>query len=178
MPLFSGPTRDSSIRTTLIPGDIDSIIHLHRTTYAIEYGFNQSFADYVARPLTQLERARNQPGAERDCLWIAEKAGGLAGCIAIVRSSNQEAQLRWFLVDPQARRQGLGGSQLRQALEFCAVAGYLSVYLWTVQALTSASRLYRAAGFVKVEERHGKPWGVPVVEEKYQLDLDQKTPAN
>ncbi|MBI4717053.1 MAG: GNAT family N-acetyltransferase [Planctomycetes bacterium] len=41
-------------------------------------------------------------------LWIAERYATLAGCIAIVRASPSEAQLRWFLVVPALRSLGLG----------------------------------------------------------------------
>jgi len=41
----------------------------------------------------------------------------------------------------------------------------------SVSALTTASRLYRSAGFAKVEEKPGRMWGVDVVEEKYELAL-------
>jgi hypothetical protein len=43
--------------------------------------------------------------------------------------------------------------------------------LWTVSALTDAARLYRAAGFLRVEEQPGQPWGREVVEERYEMEL-------
>ena len=43
--------------------------------------------------------------------------------------------------------------------------------LWTVSALEAAARLYRAAGFERVEQRPGRHWGVEVIEERYELVL-------
>jgi hypothetical protein len=46
------------------------------------------------------------------------------------------------------------------------------VYLWTVNGLDAAARLYVAAGFRKTET---KPrvmlWGADLAEERYDLDL-------
>ncbi len=158
---------DFTVRTDLRPGDIGAIVRLHGVVYAHEYGFDHTFEAYVAGPLSELVR-RPSP---RQRIWIAEQGDRLAGCIAIVEQSPETAQLRWFLVDPQCRGEGLGRRLLDEAIAFCRSCGYRSVMLWTVSALTAAARLYRAAGFRKVEENPGAPWGVPVVEERYDLDL-------
>ncbi|HEY7314661.1 MAG TPA: GNAT family N-acetyltransferase [Gemmataceae bacterium] len=154
---------DFTLRHDLRPGDLGSIVHLHGTIYAREYGFDPTFEAYVAGPLAQFVLARTK----RDRLWIAERGERLVGCIAIVAASPKEAQLRWFLVDPSARGCGLGKRLLQEAVGFCRERGYESIFLWTVSALTAAARLYRSVGFHKVEEKPGEQWGVAVVEEKY-----------
>lgn len=160
-----------SVRTTLAPGDVGAIIRLHGILYAREYGFDSTFEAYVAGPLAQFVLAPN----DRSRLWLAERADQLVGCVAIVSTSEQVAQLRWFLVDPAARGQGLGTRLLHLAVDFCRECGYESVILWTVSALTTAARLYQSVGFRKVEERPGMHWGVTVVEEKYLLVLKDAT---
>ena len=155
------------LRHDVRPGDLGAIVQLHGTVYAREYGFDPTFEAYVAGPLADFVLRRG----ERDRLWIAEKDSRLAGCIAIVAASPGEAQLRWFLVDPTARGTGLGKQLLGEAVAFSREAGFASVFLWTVSALTAAARLYRSAGFVKVEEQAGVRWGIEVVEEKYVLPL-------
>ena len=79
--------------------------------------------------------------------------------------------MRWYLVAPSARGLGLGKRLLQEALTFSSNSGYEYVFLWTVRALTAAAKLYRAAGFRKVEEKPAFLWGVHVVEEKYRLQL-------
>jgi GNAT superfamily N-acetyltransferase len=156
-----------TLRHDLRPGDLGMIVYLHGTIYAREYGFDPTFEAYVAGPLAEFVRSQTN----RERLWIAERGGQIAGCIAVVAASDAEAQVRWFLVDPSARGLGLGKLLLNEALGFCRICGYASIFLWTVSALKAAACLYRAVGFVKVEEKPGRQWGVAVIEEKYALDL-------
>jgi GNAT superfamily N-acetyltransferase len=156
-----------SLRTTLVPGDLGTVVALHGVLYAREHGFDPTFEAYVAGPLAEFVRARSP----RERMWIAERDQRIVGSVAIVAASADVAQLRWFLVDPAARGAGLGRRLLTEAIAFSREQGYCSIVLWTVQALTAAARLYLEAGFHKVEERPGHLWGVDVVEEKYQSSL-------
>ncbi len=156
-----------TLRHELRAGDLGYLVYLHGTLYAREYGFDHTFEAYVAGPMAQFALA----ASPRERIWIAENDDGILGCVAIVSAGVDVAQLRWFLVDPRARGSGLGRRLLDDALGFCRATGYHSVILWTVSALEAAAHLYRTSGFRKVEERTGRPWGVPVVEEKYELQL-------
>ena len=156
-----------SLRTTLQPGDLGTIVYLHGTIYARECGFDSTFEAYVAGPLAEFVRA----GSERERLWIAEQDGRIIGCVAVVAAAPQTAQLRWFLVDPGARGVGLGRWLLLEALSFCEESGYTAVILWTERSLEAAGHLYRAVGFHKAEDKPGRMWGKDVVEEKYELNL-------
>lgn len=156
-----------TIRSVLRPGDVGSIVQLHGAIYSREYGFDTTFEDYVAAPLAEFVSR----GSQRERLWIAEREGRIVGSIALIEASEHEAQLRWYLVDPSARGHGLGKKLLAECVAFARDKGFESIILWTVSALTAAARLYRAAGFVMVEKKPGKHWGVEVVEEKYVLEL-------
>jgi len=162
------PPGSIALRTQLRPGDIGSIVRMHGVLYASEHGFDETFEAYVAGPLSEFVRA----GAARERLFIAERDGRLVGCAAIVGASADVAQLRWFLVDPEARGAGLGRTLLGECMSFARNCGYTSLILWTVSALAAAAHLYRAIGFRKIEEKPGRHWGVDVVEEKYELTLD------
>jgi ribosomal protein S18 acetylase RimI-like enzyme len=156
-----------SLRHDLKPGDVGSMVHLHGTVYAREYGFDSTFEAYVAGPLANFVCAHS----ERERLWIAERDARMAGCIAIVAASAHEAQLRWFLVEPSMRGRGLGQRLIDEAVAFSRRQMYDSIFLWTVSALTAAAHLYRRTGFTKVEQKPGRQWGVNVIEEKYVLRL-------
>jgi GNAT superfamily N-acetyltransferase len=156
-----------SIRTTLRPGDIGTLVYLHGVLYGRESGFDPTFEAYVAGPLAEFVLR----GSPRERLWIAERDSQVLGCVAIVGASDEVAQLRWFLVDPRARGLGLGKRLLNDAVTFSRDQGYRSIILWTVSSLTAAAHLYQAAGFRKFEDKPGHMWGVHVVEEKYELQL-------
>jgi N-acetylglutamate synthase-like GNAT family acetyltransferase len=154
-----------TLRTTLRPGDLGTVVGLHGILYAREYGFDPTFEAYVAGPLADFVRT----ASPRERLWLAERAGEIVGCVAIVAATPETAQLRWFLVSPAARGAGLGKRLLAEAVAFARSCAYRSVILWTVSTLTAAAHLYTGAGFRKVEEKPARLWGVDVVEEKYEL---------
>lgn len=156
-----------TLRTELRPGDVGMIVYLHGVVYARERGFDPTFEAYVAGPLAEFVRS----ACPRERLWLAERAERIVGCVAVVAASERVAQLRWFLVVPDVRGTGLGSRLLDEALAFSRAAGYEEIVLWTEIALEAAARLYRKAGFRKVEERPGHVWGVDLVEEKYELRL-------
>lgn len=159
--------QEAQLRSDVRAGDLGAIVRLHGVTYAREHGFDARFEAYVAGALAEFV-AR---GSDRERLFLADRAGEIVGCSAIVAAGPGVAQFRWFLVAPEARGAGLGRRLLDEALDFARASGYDTVTLWTVNALEAATRLHRAAGFVKVEEKPGSDWGVPVLEERYELAL-------
>ncbi|MFN7116189.1 MAG: GNAT family N-acetyltransferase [Saprospiraceae bacterium] len=161
------PTIPVTIRTEMRPGDFGAIVYLHGVLYAQEQGFDTTFEAYVAEPLAQFVLHKN----ERSHIWIIENENGVKGCIAIVECSAQEAQLRWFILHPELRGWGLGKKLINEALQFCRDKGYASVHLLTISALHTAAALYKAAGFKRIQAKESVLWGVPVLEEKYELIL-------
>lgn len=163
------PQSDAAVtfRTSLRPGDIGAVIQLHGQIYSREYGFDHTFEAYVAGPLAEFARS----ATPRERIWLAERHGEIVGCIAIVASTPEVAELRWFLVDPSARGLGIGKRLIHEAIAFCRACRYKSVILWTVSVLTAAANLYRSMGFRLVERKPVEQWGIDVIEERYELDL-------
>jgi len=151
----------------LRPGDVGRIVELHGELYAREWGYDSTFESYVAEPLARFVRTRTP----RERLWLVEEGGVLRGCLAIVRVTEEEAQLRWFLLHPALRGQGLGRRLVGEAVAFCRQCGYRRIMLWTVSHLPAAAHLYEAAGFRVVEEKAGLMGGRPVTEQRYALEL-------
>jgi len=156
------------IRHEIRPGDIGFIIYLHGILYSREKNYDLTFEAYVAHGLLQFVHNYNP---YRDRLWLAENNGQIIGCIAIVRTTKEEAQLRWYLVQPDFRRQGIGKQLLGEALNFCREKKYKNVFLWTTSELTGASHIYAQAGFKKKETKSHKVWGKQLIEERYDLIL-------
>lgn len=153
------------IRHEIKPGDIGYIIYLHGILYAQEYGFDHTFEPYVAKPLAEFVLS----ATELERLWIAEADGKIVGSVAIVRASEQTAQLRWLILHSDARGLGLGKQLVREAVSFSEAAGYKALFLWTISNLKAAIHLYKSAGFVKTEEKAHYLWGVNLTEERYEL---------
>ena len=181
-----------TLRTERRTGDLAWLLQAH-ADLAREMGWDATFEAYVAEPMAACVLRKGVD--ER--IWIAERDGVRLGSIAIVRSDFwkdpavrafgadgapvpspameiSQAQLRWFLVRPEARGQGLGKALLERALTFSRVARYDRVVLWTVSQLVAAAHLYGQAGFEKVMELPGTHWGAEVVEEQYALWLGPK----
>lgn len=158
---------DITIRSTLRPGDIGYVTYLHGALYAAEYGWDHTFEAYVAGPLAEFARTRN----DRERIWIVEKDGQVAGSIAIVEASKAEAQLRWFLLHPSLRGQGIGRILMDEAIRFCKESRYAGIFLWTEGALTAAARLYESWGFRLTEQNTHEFWGMMMTEQRYELIL-------
>ena len=156
-----------SIRNDLHPGDIGAIIYLHGILYAREYDFDHTFEPYVAAPLAEFVKAQN----ERERIWIVEKAGSVLGSVAIVEVSQSQAQLRWLILHPDIRGLGIGRQLVEEAVDFCRKSGYTSVFLWTVDFLQAALKLYTAAGFTLSKTNTHEIWGKTLTEERYDLKL-------
>lgn len=154
-----------TLRHDLKPGDLGRIISLHGMVCTSEYGFDSTFEASIASLLAEFVHSRG----DYDRIWIAERGDRLVGCVAMIGLSLKEARLRWLLVDPSARGLGLGRRLLKEAVSFGQRGGYEYLFVWTIQAAKTAARLYRSAGFEKVEERSGERWGVEVVQERYAL---------
>ena len=179
-----------TLRSERRTGDLAWLLAAH-AGLAREYGFDASFEAYVAQPMSTCLLAHSP----HEQIWIAEREGRSVGSIAIVQADFvsdhaikvqkftgqpipvavpvklETAQLRWFLVQPEARGEGLGKLLLQQAIDFSRVAGYHRIILWTVSQLEAAAHLYRATGFKKVQEIPARRWGVDVIEEQYALWL-------
>jgi DNA-binding MarR family transcriptional regulator/GNAT superfamily N-acetyltransferase len=150
------------------PGDLGWVVYRHGALYAAEYGFDERFEHLVARIVADYAESHDP---EREAAWIAEVDGQPAGCVLCVRKDDETAQLRVLLVEPFARRLGIGSRLVQECVRFARRAGYRQIMLWTLDALTDAARLYERAGFRLVEE--GKPvsFGPDLVEQIWSLPL-------
>ncbi|MBA3920181.1 MAG: GNAT family N-acetyltransferase [Nostocaceae cyanobacterium] len=156
------------LRYEIQPGDLGEILRLHGVIYGAELGFDYMFEGYVAQTLGHFS-CRQDKNKER--LWIAEEEGKIVGCIGIIKASETKAQLRWLLVHPIARGQGLGHSLLGVAIEFALFCGYSSIFLQTVAELPIAVHMYTSVGFVKTHECKRVVWEKEITEQEYELQL-------
>jgi DNA-binding MarR family transcriptional regulator/ribosomal protein S18 acetylase RimI-like enzyme len=160
----SGP--DVLIRT-FQPGDVGYVAHLHGKLYDRTYQFGRMFEYYVMKGLTEF--MINTGGGE---LWVAEVNGEIVGSIAITKSTDSVAQLRWFVLNEKVQGMGIGKQLMEKAIHFCKEKNYQHVFLWTVSTLEAARHLYQKYHFTLTEEKANDAWtGTTLIEERWDLDL-------
>ena len=93
-----------TIRHELRPGDLGRITSLHGETYEPLGEYGVRFEAYVGQTIAEFVLNNNARGR----IWLVEQAGDLVGCAANVLRGEGVAQLRWVVVAPSARGQGLG----------------------------------------------------------------------
>jgi GNAT superfamily N-acetyltransferase len=155
------------IRHDFKADDIEYLTSLHGTLYARDCGWDKTFEAYVAGPLNDFARSRT----DREKIWLVEKDSTISGSIAIVQSSAEISQLRWFLLHPDLRGRGTGRYLINEAIRFCREQNYRSIFLWTEASLVAAARLYLKVGFRLTEEKKHEKWGMLVTEQRYDLSL-------
>lgn len=156
-----------TIRHEPKPGDIGCLIYLHGVLYAEEYGLNCTFEAGMAGSLATF--ATNL--SDHNHLWLVDHCNDLAGSLAVERKSNEEAELRWLLLHPKLRGNGIGRFLVQEALQFCHEQEYSKVFLWTIKRLKAAKELYQSVGFEIANESTQHCWGQTVTIQRYELEL-------
>jgi len=162
--------QDILIRTSLQPGDMGYIIHLHGSLYNLEYQYGIAFEHYVAKGLHEFYENYDYA---RDRVWTAEHKNKIVGFLLLMHRENA-AQLRYFILDPAYRGIGLGKKLMGLFMDFLHETGYHSAYLWTTQELHTAAALYTGHGFRLTVEKDSEDFGKKVIEQRY----DWKSPRD
>ncbi|WP_158858951.1 GNAT family N-acetyltransferase [Lunatibacter salilacus] len=160
------------IRRILIPGDIGRIIHLHGKLYHEEFGFGLGFEQYVAESFADFV-GNFKEGLDR--VWICEYQDQLAGFISLVHRDQYLGQLRYFIISPEFRGIGLGKKLTTEFMLTAREKKYQNIYLWTTTPLTKAASIYQKLGFKLVLEQESYSFGLPLIEQKFELTLTYPT---
>jgi GNAT superfamily N-acetyltransferase len=153
---------------SLRPGDIGWITHRQELLYYEEYGWNEEFEALIAGIMSKFI-LEFDPAMEK--CWIAERDGAIAGAVFVVKKTKRVAQLRLLYVEPAARGLGIGRRLVDECIRFARTKGYRRMTLWTNDVLTSARRIYEAAGFRLVEEEKHRSFGQNLVGQNWELKL-------
>nr|WP_264385758.1 GNAT family N-acetyltransferase [Siccibacter colletis] len=112
-----------------------------------------------------------------DRISIARSAAGLAEFAGRLHEvcnqidgqdqGNNDAYLRWFILDEGCRGTGTGKRLLNEAMAFSDAQGFSTVQLWTFSGLNAARRLYESFGFTLTKEWQGDQWGMMMTEQQF-----------
>lgn len=151
-------------------GELGWLIHRQGLLYHLEQGWNGEFEALIASLYAEFEA---MPATAKKALWIAEREGQIAGSVYIVpaHGKTNTAQLRMLYVEPAFRGLGIGRRLVAEAVDFSRRAGYGEVILWTQDCLTSARRIYQAAGFTLAEEERHHAFGHDLNGQYWRLPL-------
>ncbi|WP_140920912.1 bifunctional helix-turn-helix transcriptional regulator/GNAT family N-acetyltransferase [Limnobaculum xujianqingii] len=147
-------------------GMIGRITEIHGTFYAREYDFGSFFEAKVSASLAdfagRLDKECNQ-------VWLAMLNDRIVGSVAIDGEDlgNNEAHLRWFILDDGCRGSGAGRKLIVEAMKFCDERKFSAVQLWTFNQLTAARHLYESFGFKLSKEWQGDQWGTSIMEQQF-----------
>ncbi len=151
------------------PGDLGWITHRQAVLYAEEYGWDWTYEALVSRILGEFVESFD-PKLEK--AWVAMADGRIAGSIFLMKSGTPEtAKLRLLYVEPWARGRGIGAALVAACIAEARKMGYTALELWTNSVLTSARRIYEAAGFMLVDEKPHHSFGKDLVGQTWRLDL-------
>ncbi|QJT79378.1 helix-turn-helix domain-containing GNAT family N-acetyltransferase [Kosakonia sp. MUSA4] len=149
-----------------LPGMIGRISEMHASYYSQHYDFGYFFEAKVAAGLAEFAGRLDNP---RNGIWLAVRHGRIVGSVAIDGEDlgNNEAHLRWFILDEECRGSGVGRELLARAMAFCDEQQFDAVQLWTFSGLHAARRLYESWGFTLSKEWQGDQWGRPMLEQQF-----------
>uniref|UniRef100_UPI00387904A6 GNAT family N-acetyltransferase n=1 Tax=Klebsiella quasipneumoniae TaxID=1463165 RepID=UPI00387904A6 len=102
-------------------------------------------------------------------MWLAMREGKIVGSVAIDGEDlgQQQAHLRWFILDDSCRGSGIGRRLLSEAMAFCDSRQFSAVQLWTFKGLDAARKLYESFGFTLTREWQGDQWGKVMTEQQF-----------
>jgi DNA-binding MarR family transcriptional regulator/GNAT superfamily N-acetyltransferase len=149
-------------------GDVGWIIHRQALLYAQEYGWDETYEHLITDILASFVKDFD-PEAER--AWVAEAEHKVVGSVFLVRASATLARLRLLYIEPEVRGLGIGRRLVRECIDFARARGYRKLSLWTNDVLSSARRIYEAAGFALVKEEHHHSFGKDLVGQTWELLL-------
>ena len=166
---LDGTSRHSAlVLRAPIPGELGWVVQRNAALYAAEYGWDESYEALVARIVADYAARADH---KRESAWIAEVDGQPVGCVFCMRKTDEVAQLRLLLVEPQARGMGIGERLVAECIAFARRSGYRELMLWTNDVLHAARRIYQRAGFELVGSQPHHSFGHDLVAQDWRLAL-------
>lgn len=146
--------------------DAEWLIRAHGVLYRRDEGFDASFEPLVAGIVADFLE-NHDPMRERG--WIADRGGRPLGSVFCVDGAEGMANLRLFLILPQARGSGLGKRMLAEVLSYARARGYVGLRLWTHESHRAACALYDQHGLKIVSSQKVHSFGCDLIEQTWEI---------
>jgi GNAT superfamily N-acetyltransferase len=153
-----------TIRRELRAGDLEAIADLHTRIYSREHAMEAGFVEDI---VAALHRASESGWPENGGVHILEGGGEMTGTMAWT-DEGDHARIRWVLLAPELRGEGLGRQLVEEMVDEIDARGYELTVLTTFSALRRAAAIYRSLGFVLVDSRAHDSWGPTVEMQRYE----------
>ncbi len=150
------------------PGDMGWLLERHAIANTEAQGWNARHEADIALILAQFLQEYD-PARER--FIFAERDGRRLGSVGVVDNADGRARLRVLWVEPEARGLNLGRMLVDAAVAFARQAGYRELVLGTMDALKPARRIYKEAGFKRIDAEPHNAYGVAMMAETWTLSL-------
>ncbi|WP_422072649.1 GNAT family N-acetyltransferase [Tranquillimonas rosea] len=145
------------------------VIARHAELYRAECGFDHRFEAAVRGVVARFIEARCPA---REAAWIAWQGGVRLGSLFCTATDRRDtARLRLFLLEPEARGQGLGWRMLETCRRFARETSHTRLILSTHESHRAACALYAASGFRMTAARPVRSFGRDLVEQEWEIAL-------
>ncbi|WP_230281032.1 GNAT family N-acetyltransferase [Croceicoccus sp. Ery15] len=134
------------IRQAIFPDDAASLLDIWRefiTNSPVNLDYQGNDAEFANLP--------GKYAAPQGCVLLAERDGGIDGCVAFRMVSKDICEMKRLYVRPNARGNRLGHALVSRLIVEARKAGYREIRLDVMEKSATARRLYEQFGFVDAE---------------------------
>lgn len=151
-------------------GAIGRLTQLHARVFRDRLGCDSRFEVQVARELADFIEDFNPL---HDALWLYKRYNAIVGCLAVEgnRTESDCARLRFLIVDPQCRHNGMAKALMRRALEFCRTRSITHIAAAATPEFFEARQLFEKCGFAITGETVHEICGRSLTLQQFQLTL-------
>ncbi len=90
-------------------------------------------------------------------LFLAERSGAIAGCIALRKLDEHICEMKRLYVKPRFRGNNLGKVLVEKLINEARKIGYQKMRLDTVPSMQTAQKLYKSMGFYEIRPYRENP---------------------
>jgi DNA-binding MarR family transcriptional regulator len=164
----------SVVIRTFGAGDMGLITSRQSVLYREQFGWSAGIEVNIGDTTTAFIR-NFKPGREQ--CWLAEVDGQIAGSIFLTDEGSGLCRLRLLYVEPAYQGYRIGDRLVGTCIAFARETGYERMTLWTHTILERARRIYGAHGFCLVDKAEHSTFGVTLMGETWQLELQSSDAA-